>query len=122
MSAAVVLVLLFTSAFLLLFKSPVQPSYSRELSQEEQRHISSIVRKHAIATTFKTFTSGEFKYGWQRLRDLRKAVVYAQGNQPDGKIWIHVGVPDATQGDGYRLFGRHFFQKKDDRWSIVADF
>ena len=109
------LLVLFSATLLLLLRPGPAANFSDDLSAEEQRHISNIVHRHAVRTIVKTFTPGDFSYACRRLRDLPKAVIYAQGNQSDGKIWIHVGIPDATQSDGYRLFSRHFLAKQEGR-------
>ena len=117
---SLVLVLFALGTYLL--KQPEHSSFSKDLSVEEQRAIAATVRRHGVVNFLKALNSGRFAFAMERFRDLPKTVVYAQGHQSDGKIWIHVGVRDANETDGFRLFSRHMLLRMDQGWQVVNDF
>ena len=115
------ILVLFTLATYLL-KQPEHSSFSQDLTLEEQRAIAATVRRHGVVSVMRAVNSGRFAFAMERFRDLPKTVVYAQGHQSDGKIWIHVGIRDANETDGFRLFSRHMLLRMDQGWEVLNDF
>ena len=115
-----ILVLFALGAY--LFRQPRHLSFSKDLTLEEQRAISATVRRHGIVNVLRAINSGRFGFAMERFRDLPKTVIYAKGLQSDGKIWIHVGIQDANETDGYRLFSRHMLSRAEKGWKVVNDF
>ena len=115
------LCLVFAIVYVFL-REPAHARFSRELSLEDQKQIAGMIRRHSVANAFVAINSGRFGFAMARFKDLPWSVVYAQGTQSDGKIWVHVGVPDTNVQDGYRLFSRHLLEKRENGWVLVNDF
>ena len=105
-----------------ILRSPSNPTFSRELSLEEQRAIASAVHNYTLEKAFQALNSGRFGFALERFRTIPRAVVYAQGKQSDGKVWIKVGIPDASEHDRYRLLVRYMMERREDGWAVVNDF
>jgi hypothetical protein len=92
--------LVFAFAYVRLCEPP-DVKFSQELSPEDQKQIAGAVRRHSVANALVAVESGRFGFASERFKGLPRSVIYAQGTQSDGRIWIHVGVPD-TKAEGGR--------------------
>jgi hypothetical protein len=109
-------------AFLVTRPSAIRGKFPGRFSDEEKRGIISLIHRDAYHQSVLALSHGEFKQTWRWIVNARKQEVYAVGNQPDGQIWVHVGVADKTQSEGYNLTARYFMKKVDGHWKITTLF
>ena len=100
----------------------VRGNFPRRFSDSEKREICSLVRADAYRQSFKSLAHLQFKWAWRWTRYAQRQKVWAIGNQPDGQIWVHLGIADKSQPDGYSLSVRYFMKKESGHWKITAMF
>src|SRR3989442_360437 len=84
----------------------IQGKFPACFSDHEKREISSLVRWDAYKQSVRSLRHGQLRRTWNWIVNARKQEVYATGNQPDGQIWVHVGVKDKSASEGYYLSAR----------------
>lgn len=119
--AAVVAAVLF-AGFLLVRPVAIRGRFPERFSEIEKREIASATVWDAYHRSLRCLAHGQVKQAWRWIRNARRQEVYAIGNQPAGEIWIHVGVKDPSQSDGYDLTARYIMKKEKEHWRIVTLF
>src|SRR5690349_2941071 len=102
--------------------SPIKGRFPERFSDGEKREISSLIRWDAYHQCVRSLAHAEFRQAWHWTGNAREQEVYAVGNQPDGQIWVHVGVKDKSQPEGYQLTARYFMKKEKEHWKITTLF
>jgi len=116
----VVVILLL--AFFFAQPSATKGKFPGRFSDDERKEISSLIRRDVYLQSVRSLGHGEFRQAWRWMVNARKQEVIAVGNQPDGQIWIHVGVVDQSQPEGYYLTVRYFMMKQNGHWRITTLF
>ena len=107
-------------AFFVSSPSATRDKFPGRFSENEKREISSSIRWDAYHQSILSFAHGEFRQSWHWIVNARKQEVYAVGDQPDGQIWVHVGVKDRSQPEGYYLSARYFLKNEKEHWKITT--
>src|SRR5436309_4518437 len=94
--------------FFIAWPSATSGKFPAHFSDDEKREISSLIRWEAYRQSVRALGHGELRQTWPWIANARNQEVYAVGNQPDGQIWVHVGVKDKSQPEGYDLTARYF--------------
>ena len=89
-----------------------------KFSNADKRQISALVRTDAYHRSFTALMHADFKSSWRWIVCARKQRVWLIGNQPDGEIWVHLGVEDKSQPDGYWTSARYFMKKENGYWKL----
>ena len=108
--------------FFLTRPTAIQGKVPGLFSEAEKREISSLIRWDAYHRSVRSLVHGEFRQTWRWIVNARKQEVYAVGFQPDSQIWVHVGVKDKSQSEGYYLSARYFMKKENGHWKIMTLF
>ena len=93
-------------AFVAMRPSALPGKFPSGFSDAEKREILSCAHTDALQQSFKSFTHGQVARAWRWVRTAQRQRVWAIGNQPDGQIWVHMGVEDKSQPNGYWLSAR----------------
>jgi hypothetical protein len=109
-------------AFLVTRPSAITGKFPGRLSDEEKREIISLIHRDAYHQSVRSLTHGEFKQTWRWMVNARKQEVYSVGDQPDGQIWVHVGVKDKSESEDCYLSARYIMKKVDGHWTISTLF
>ena len=101
-----------------------QPSpagkFPSRFSDAERREILSLIRKDGHRRSFRALTRGQFATAWRLARNTPRQSVWSVGSQPGGDIWVHVGVEDKSQTDGYQLSARYILTQQKGHWQIAG--
>ena len=117
LGAAIVLICV---TYFVVKPSSVRGNFPARFPEDEKRQIASVIQRDRYHRSFRYLRGGEFGVTWRWLRKSQKQRVWAVGNQPDGGIWVHVGIDDKSQPDGYSLTCRYIMKKEDGKWKIVG--
>lgn len=117
-----VLVAIVIFAFLASGPSALQGNFPSRFSDDEMREISSLTHTDAYRQGFQSLTHAQFARAWHWIRTAHRQRVWAIGNQPDGQIWVHMGIEDKSQPDGYFMSVRYMMKKEKGHWKITTMF
>src|SRR6266566_3347323 len=109
-------------AFFVTRRSGIRGRFPGRFSDAEKREISSLVHGDAYRQGVRSLVHGEFRQMWRWLANARRQEVYAVGSQPGGEIWVHVGVQDKSQPEGYYHTARYIMKKENGHWKITRLF
>ncbi len=109
-------------AFVTARPSALPGKFPSGFSDVEKREISTLAHSDALHQSFKSLTHGQFARAWRWVRTAQRQRVWAIGNQPDGQIWVHMGIEDKSQPDGYGLSARYMMKKQNGHWKITTMF
>jgi len=109
-------------AFVAMRPSALHGKFPTGFSDAEKREISSLAHTDALHQSFKSLTHGQFARAWRWVRTAQQQRVWAIGNQPAGQIWVHMGIEDKSQPDGYWLSARYMMKKQNGHWKITTMF
>src|SRR5687768_889622 len=87
-----ILVVVLIGVFILFRSVPLEGKFPGDFSDADKREIASLVRRDAYHRSFLSLRHGDFKSSWRWVMSAQKQKVWAVGNQPNGDIWIHLGV------------------------------
>src|SRR5437016_2859076 len=79
-------------AFVTAKPSALHGKFPTGFSDAEKREILALAYSDALHQSFKSLTHGQFARAWRWVRTAQQQRVWAIGNQPDGQIWVHMGV------------------------------
>jgi len=99
-------------AFFAARPTAITGQFPGRFSEDEKKEIASLIRRDAYLQSVGSLGHGELRKAWRWIVDARKQEVYAVGNQPAGEIWVHVGVKDKSQPEGYYLSARYVMKKE----------
>ena len=117
-----VLVVIGLSAIVASRPSPVPGNFPSGFPDVEKREISSLAQTDACRQSLKSLTHGQFARAWHWVRTAQRQRVWVIGKQPDGQIWVHMGIEDKSQPDGYWLSARYLMKKQNGHWKITTMF
>jgi hypothetical protein len=106
------------ATFIALRPVPLQGKFPSDFSDADKKEIGSLVRSDAYHRSFSALRHGDFKSSWRWVVSARKQRVWAVGNQPNGDIWVHLGVEDESERDGYQISARYFMKKENEHWKL----
>ena len=116
-----VIALLFM-AFIIFRRVPIRGNFPSKFSGADKRQISSLVLKDAYRRSFISLIHADFKSSWEWMVSAQRQRAWLIGNQPDGEIWVHLGVEDKSQPDGYSTSARYFMKKENGYCKLGALF
>lgn len=91
-----------------------------DMAVREKAEIVSLVRRDGSRRSLRALSRMAFSDAWRAARNTRRQGIYDTGNQPNGGLWIHVGIADKTQSDGYQLTARYILVRSNGHWRIAA--
>ena len=108
------------TATALLPRAPASPrgTFPDRLSASEIVEIETAVRRERYARSVRFLRAGEFAEAWRWLNRSRAQKVWDVGEQPDGGLWLHVGVDRETARRS--MTGRFILRRQTGRWVITA--
>lgn len=119
-----VLVALALGIGLTVFTRPpaLSGNFPPGFTDAERRQIISAANGDALNRTLVAIRQGRFREARRWVVNSRRQTVRSIGQQPDGTIWVHFGVPDPKATDGYAVWARCIMTREKDRWSIKTLF
>jgi hypothetical protein len=103
---------------LIRFLRPPPPAgrFPATFTDVEKRQVVSAANSDAVGQALRAISRGQFGEAKRWVINSRKQTVQAIGQQGEGKIWVHFGIPEPTATDGYATWARYIMKQENGRW------
>jgi hypothetical protein len=117
--ASLVLVIVLCISLIAFFRPPPPAgAFPATFTGAEKRQVVSAANNDAVRRTLRAISRGQFGEAKRWVLNSRKQTVQAIGQQEEGKIWVHFGIPEPTATDGYTTWARYIMKRENGRWVL----